>query len=862
MCGLTATDAESAALELQPSDHVVLIGNTLPERMQYFGHFETLLHGRFPAHGLVVRNLGYSADELTLRPRSQSFGSPDDHLTKWKADVVLAFFGLNESFAGPEGLDKFKDDLAKFIKHTRGRKYNGKSAPRLALISPIAHENLDDSNLPDGSATNENLALYTEAMRQVAAEHDVPFVDLLTPSKSLLGAPGNLTINGIHLNDEGYRRLAPTLIEGLFGKPARASTGTPDYEKLRAEVNEKSFQFFHEYRAVNGFYIYGGRSNLTFAPDKSISNKMVMDRERLILDEMTANRDARIWAVAQGKAVPEKIDDSNVSPFIEVGTNYTTKIVYKSPEEVQAELKVADGYQVNCFASEVDFPELCNPVQFCFDGRGRLWVCTMQSYPQYKPGKKPNDKVLILEDTSGDGKADKCTVFAEGLHLPTGLELGDGGVYLMHQPNILFLKDTDGDDVADVRENILHGFDSADSHHSISAVTWGPGGALYFQEGTFHHSQIETPYGPVRCKNAGVYRYEPRTEKLDVFVSYGFANPWGHVFDRWGQNFVADASGGANYYGTAFSGFVDYSRKHKGMKQWITKRVRPTAGCEFISSRHFPDEAQGDFLLNNCIGFQGVLQHTVKDDKSGFVATEIEPLLVSPDRNFRPVDLEFGLDGALYVCDWNNALIGHMQHSIRDPNRDTSHGRIWRITCKDRPLLTKPKIEGASTAELLALLTSYEDRWRAAARRELRTHDTKQVTAALETWVAGLDKNDAEYQHHLLEALWVHQHHNLVNEELLKTLLRSPDYRARAAATRVLCYWRDRVNDPIALLKAQAGDEHPRVRLEAVRAASFFNSVAAAEAALESLKHPQDDYLKYTLEETMASLDKYLKGGN
>lgn len=843
-------------LQLEKGDRICLIGNSLAERMQYFGHFETLLHARFPQHELVVRNLGWSADELTLRPRSLNFGSPDDHLTRQQTDVVLALFGFNESFAGAAGLPKFKTDLAAFIEHTQAQNYNGKSAPRLALISPIAAENLGDKNLPDGTQTNKNLQLYAAAMAEVAGEHGVPFVDLFTPTLDLMAqAKQKLTFNGIHLTDDGDRQVAPVLDEALFGAPEGRDRAT---EQLRAEVNGKNLQFFYRYRAVNGYYIYGDRSKLDFGKP-ALSNAIVMANERNKLDDMCAVRDRRIWTVAQGGTVPAAIDDGGTRQLIDVPTNYTAKITYLSPADERATFKVADGYDVNLFASEAEFPELANPVQMTFDARGRLWVCTMPSYPQYLPPHLPNDQLLILEDTNGDGKADKSTVFAEGLHLPTGFELGDGGVYIAQQPNLLFLKDTNGDDRADFREIVLHGFDSADSHHSISAFTWGPDGGLYFQEGTFHHSQVETPYGPTRVKNAGVFRYEPTTQKTDVFVSYGFANPWGHIFDKWGQNFVADASGGANYFGTAFSGYVDYEHKHGTLKQFINKRVRPTAGCEIISSRHFPDEAQGNFLLTNVIGFQGILQHKLTEDGSGFVGTEIEPLLVSTDPNFRPIDQKFGPDGALYLVDWYNPLIGHMQHHVRDPNRDHSHGRIWRVTYNSKPLLTPPQIAGEPIPVLLDLLKSYEDRTRYLVRRELRERDTDEVVAELKKWVASLDHNDADFEHHKLEALWVYQQHNVVNDDLLKELLRSPDYRARAAATRVLGYWRDRVDEPLELLRIQVNDDHPRVRLEAVRACSFFQDPAAAEVALECLTYDIDDYLQYTLDETIKTLDRYVQ---
>jgi len=845
--------ADQQYLKLNPQDHVVFIGNTFAERMQNAGHFETLLHSRFPDKQLVVRNLGWSADELTLRPRSKDFQDHGHNLEDHKADVIIACFGFNESFAGKKGLAKFETDLNKFIDTTLQAKYNGKSHPRLVLFSPIANENLKRHGLTDCEENNKRIQLYTAAMQKIAKEKNVLFVDLFTPSNKLMNHGNHpLTFNGIHLTDYGYQQLAPAIDVALFG-PRIKSGSTVDMKNLRAEVLEKNLQFWYDYRAVNGYYIYGGRK----APFGVVN----FPAEFAKLRKMIHNRDQRIWAVAQGKTVPTKIDDSQTGEFVDIKTNVKdlSSIKITSPQESQKKFELPAGFEINLFASEVEFPELQNPVQFAFDNKGRLWVCTMESYPQYLPGKNVDDKVLIFEDTNGDGRADKQTIFADGLHLPTGIELGDGGVYVAQQPNIVFLKDTDGDDHADYKEIVLHGFDSADSHHSISAFTWGPGGDLYFQEGTFHHSQIETPYGPRRLKNAGIFRYEPRTEKFDIFVSYSYANPWGHVFDRWGQNFVADASGGANYYGTAYSGDLDYPRKHAGMKQFLKKQWRPTAGCEFVSSRQFPDEMQGNYLLNNCIGFHGVLQYKMKEDGSGFAADPVEPLVKSSDTNFRPVDLQFGPDGALYLIDWFNPLVGHMQHSIRDPNRDAQHGRIWRVTYNKKPVLKNPEIAKASIPELLDLLKTYEDRVRYRVRRELRIRDTEKVISAVNKWVTSLDTKDQDYQHHLLEALWVHQNLDVVDTGFLKKMLRSPEPKARAAATRVLCYWRDRVDNSLDLLQVQVNDDNPRVRLEAIRALSFYHDPKALEIAVESLIHPQDYYLEYTLKETMDTLEKRME---
>ena len=862
---LGACFSRETTLEIRQGDNISIIGNTLAERMQYFGHFETLLHSRFPQKQLSVRNLGYSADEIAFRPRSLNWGTPDDHLSMWQTDVILAFFGFNESFQGPGGLEKFKVELQEFIRHSRNQKYNGESTPRLALISPIAHEDQGNPNLPDGSRNNENLALYTTAMANIAHEHGVPFVDLLNPSRQRMHESEHpLTINGIHLSKAGYAEIAPLLDQALFGPHPKTEANTAN---LRAEVNEKNFFLFHRYRAVNGYYIYGGRSQRDHG-NPPFTDAYVLANERGKLDDMVQIRDKRIWRVSQELSVSDTIDDNSTRPLYDVPTNFKEPIEVLAPEEARKRFKLAPGYAINLFASEQEFPELENPVQLTFDARGRLWILAIPDYPMFQPPNRPNDRLLILEDTDVDGRGDKLTVFADGLHVPTGFELGDGGVYIAQQPNLMFLQDTDGDDRADVRRLLLHGFDSADSHHSIGAFTWGPGGGLYMHEGTFHHTSVETPSGPVRNAHGGVYRYDPTTQGFETFISYNFANPWGHVFDAWGQNFVADASGGRNYFAAAFSGkappftgqpdFGPFKFTYRSqMKQFIVKRVRPTAGCEFVSSRHFPPSAQGNFLLNNVIGFQGILQHRIEEEGSGFVGTEIEPLLFSADRNFRPTDLQFGPDGALYLVDWFNPLVGHMQHNLRDPNRDATHGRIWRVTYPSRPLLQPPKIAGEPIENLLELLKSYEDRTRYRVRLELREHDSKDVVVKLKQWIDGLDPNDESYEHHRLEALWVHQHHNAVNSELLKELLRSSDYRARAAATRVLAFWREKVDDALGLVLPQARDKHPRVRLEAVRAASFFEDQRAAEISLEILRHPLDDYLRYTLGETIRTLKPY-----
>jgi putative heme-binding domain-containing protein len=854
----SADDSQPARrLTLRPGDHISIIGNTLADRMQHDGWLETYLHSRFPRHQLTIRNLGFSGDELTLRLRSANFGSPDDWLRRNKTDVVLAFFGYNESFGGKEGLAKFKSDLDAFIKGTTSKKYNGKSDARLVLCSPIAHENLHDPNLPDGSANNQRLALYADAMAEVAAANKVPFVDLFRPTKALYGkAREPLTINGIHLTEEGNLEVAKIIDSALFsGKPG-GKRDAKALEQLRQAVLEKNFHWFQRYRTVDGYSIYGGRAGLEFV-DKQ-TNREVMDREMEVLDVMTANRDKLVWAVAQGKA--HRIDDSNTPDFIPVKTNKPGplpggKHIYLDAEKAIERMKVHPGMKVNLFASEKEFPELVNAVQMSFDPQGRLWVAVWPSYPHWQPKEQMNDKILVLEDTDGDGKADKCTVFADRLHCPTGFEFWNGGVLVAQAPDLMFLKDTKGTGRADVRTRVVQGLDSADTHHTANSFVLDPGGGLYFQEGTFHHTQVETPYGPpVRCANAGVFRYETRRQKFDVYVTYGFANPHGHVFDRWGRDIVIDGTGSNPYDAVLFSGKLDFPNKHAGPPMVWRPRTRPCPGMEILSSRHFPQENQGNILVANVIGFQGILQYKLEDDGSSYIGKEVEPILSSSDPSFRPSDLRIGPDGALYFLDWQNPIIGHMQHNLRDPSRGKTHGRIYRVTYPARPLLKPAKIAGEPIEKLLDLLREPEDRVRYRTRLELTARASDQVVAAAMKWLAGLDPTAGDHEHNALEVLWLHQSHNKVNEDLLKQVLGSKDHRARAAATRVLSYWHDRIPDALDLLRKLAADPHPRVRLEAVRAASFLSVPEAVEVVAVAASKPTDRYLDYLRGETMRTL--------
>jgi glucose/arabinose dehydrogenase/mono/diheme cytochrome c family protein len=870
-------------IKVEKGSHISLIGGNLGSRMINYDYFETEMHVRYPENSLVIRNMCDGGDTPGFRPHASRnlpwafagaekfqteyaknsgseghFDYPDQWLTRLKTDVIIAFFGFSESFQGKAGLANFKAELDAFIKYTLNQKYNGVSAPKLAIVSPIAFEDLTSKyDLPKGVKENENLLLYTNAMREVSAANKVLFVDAFTPSKAWYASTAEpLTIDGSQLNDEGYKKLGLLLSDKIFGKTSAKAESKRAL--IHASVIEKNWMWHNDFKIPNGVHAYGRRYN-PFGPDN-------YPAEIEKIRQMTDIRDNAIWLAARkGEKMDLAAADKNTRILPPVTTNFNPEkngsLEYLYGQDALNKLKVPAGYKIELFASEKEFDDLANPVQMSFDNKGRLWVATMPSYPHYKPGDaKPNDKILILEDTNNDGKADKQTVFVEGLHLPLGFEIAPEGVYVSQGTNLKLFTDTNGDDKADKVEILLSGFDDHDTHHNNSAFCADPSGAIYGGEGVFLHTNVETPYGTVRATNGGFYRYSPQLHKLERTAQLSIPNPWGIAFDDWGQPFFAETSSPDVRWmmpGTVLPRYGEAT--HKGV-QLIEKdhMVRPTSGLEFLWSRHFPDEVQGDMLINNTIGFLGTKQHSIKDDGTGYKTKHRQDLIVSEDRNFRPVDMEIAPDGSLYVIDWHNILIGHMQHNARDPLRDHVHGRVYRVTYPSRPLLTPAKIDGASVETLLDNLKLPEYRTRYRTRRELRGRNAAEVLPKITKWVANLDKNDPRYEHNVLEALWVTWGLNKVDQKLLRQMLKAKDYHARAAAVEVLRFVGHQVPDQAALLKQAVADENSRVRLDAIVATSWIGKEKGLPILAEAQKKPMDEWMIHAHETAVA----HLKGEN
>lgn len=865
---LEVTKKTTTVLPLTPRDGetIVFLGNTLAARMEHYNYFETTLQKQFGAQKITFRNMGFPGHTPAFRPEAGSknpwafpgaekfrpeinahngqghYPAPDEWLTIVKGTTIVAFFGFNESFDGLKGVENFKNEMRAFVDHTLSRSYErGDQAPRLVLATPIAMQQLSGYLLPNADERNALLKAYADAVGQVATEKHVGFMDLYSPTREWFqNSTEPLTVNGIHLTAAGYQKLAPVMMQQLFGNEGPT---VADGSLLHKAVQDKAWFWRNDYRMLNGVHAYGRR----WAPYGNFNYPEEIGKIR----QMTVLRDRNIWAIAQGKSATIEVDDSLSRTLTPVETNYQasakngTTDFLKSEKEALEKFTLAENYEVSLFASEQQFPNLGNPAQMRFDNRGRLWVSTLPSYPHYKPGdSKPNDMLLIYEDTDGDGRADKETVFADGLHMPIGFEFTPEGVILSQEPFLVLLKDTDGDDRADVTEYLMDGFDPHDTHHAISAFDVDNGNGIYMCEGRFLHSQVETPWGPQRMADGGVWRFDPASWKLERVMQTDVNNPWGVAHDEYGQTFVNDASGGDQYWMLGYSFNVPHANEIAKVGKFnYEHHIRPTSGSEFIHSRHFPDEVQGDYMYTNSIGFLGIKQFDTREDGTEIKGKFRQNLIQSSDGNFRPCDLEVAPDGSLYFLDWHNTLIGHMQHNARDPLRNSEYGRIYRITHTERPLVDAPQVAGASIQQLFENMKLPEVNARKRSHSELRGRDAQEVLAAAKSFA---DQNAGD-ERLVLESLWATWGHQKPSTELLDRCLQAKDHRVRSAAVRVVRHCLDLIDQPEVLLLQAAQDSHSRVRLEALSAASWLGGDEGAKILLTVATAQTDRWIRNAL---------------
>lgn len=799
--------AAAPRFEFRNGETVAFLGDGFIEREQYAGWIELAATTQFPDREIKFRNLGWSADTpagesrkgLSLvqagrEPEGEGWRQLLRQLSEYKPDVIILGYGTAASL--PDGMspDAFRENLARLI--DEAPKATGKET-RFLILGTMPH-------------TNRNRAAIEAILSETAAKRDIPFVGM----EDLAKDPAFFQ-DAIHLSDAGYKATA-RIIEKALGWETKAWDKGEQAEFLRQHILKKNEWFFNRSRPANMAYIFGFRSR-----EQGRNAQEIPQFDALIAEE--ENAIAKMRDLSTGTVVPMK-QERTESAFA------------KNDDQPLPEFTVAEGFEVSLWAEN---PLLHKPTQMNFDPKGRLWVTSSESYPQVEVGQTPDDKVIILEDTSGGGKADKSTVFARGMMMPTAVIPGDGGAYVAQSTDLLHFKDTDGDGIADVKARVLSGFGTEDTHHNLHTLRRAPDGSIWMNQSIYTRSDVETPHGIVRLYSGGVFRFDPRMVSLTP-TYYGFWNTWGHQFDRYGQSFLTDGAwtAGINWGmpGATYTGFAGADKVLDGISPG---RYPKFCGLEIIESAHFPADWQGNMVTCDFRAHR-VVRFSIADQGAGYVTQELGDILRTASVNFRPIDAKIGPDGALYVADWSNPIINHGEVDFRDPRRDREHGRIWKITRKGSPLLKTRDFTKMPEAELINELTSDNryDREQAVAV----LHDKE--TAA----VAGLLK-PAKSEFESLALLRIAQGHGISNGPILSDVLKAGNPDIRAQGIRILA---DTLGEAglttfANAIQMGAADPSPRVRLEAILALSKIPDGMSLHFALMALPMPRDRFIDYAL---------------
>src|SRR5262245_50959157 len=404
------------------------------------------------------------------------------------------------------------------------------------------------------------------------------------------------------------------------------------------------------------------------------------------------------------------------------------------PDEAAATMKLPPGFKATLFAAE---PAIVQPIAFTFDDRGRVWVVECLSYPTWKADGMGNDRVTILEDTDGDGRHDKRTVFLDnGVNL-TGIEVGFGGVWLTSAPNFIFIPDSNSDDKPDGPAKILlDGFTLDAKHNIVGNLAWGPDGWLYGCHGITAPSLVGKPgtsdarRQKVHC---GVWRYHPVRHEFEVYAN-GTTNPWGLDWDERGELFITNCVIKHIFHVVPGAHFVRMfgqdpnphvyglmescaDHQHWAGGHWSTARGGPVhtdfggghahAGCMIYLGDNWPAEYRGNAFLVNIHG-QRLNRDKLDLSGSGYVAKHAPDLAFSQDPWFRGLHVKYGPDGGVYLSDWSD--IGEC-HDAKEEQCDKTGGRIFKIVYGDvKPYNTD--LRKQSDIEL-ARLQSHANEWQA-----------------------------------------------------------------------------------------------------------------------------------------------------
>ncbi len=516
-----------------------------------------------------------------------------------------------------------------------------------------------------------------------------------------------------------------------------------------------------------------------------------------------------------------------------------------SPQEALAKMKVPEGFSVELVAAE---PDVVNPVAMTIDERGRFWITESFEYPRKSAGPG-RDRVKILEDTDQDGTVDKVTVFADDLNIPSGIAVGHGGVWVANAPDILFMQDTDGDGKADKREVVVTGFGRHDTHELPNSLTWGPDGWLYGLNGVFNPAHIKQNGKDFKFTCA-LFRIHPRTREFQLFCE-GTSNPWGVAWDDEGSAFISACVidhlwhlTESGYYHRQGGPYPQFTWK---LESIVKHRHQKAAYCgiHYFDSDAYPAEYRRKLYMGNIHG-NCINVDKLKRDGATYFATGEDDFLTADDAWFMPVVQKTGPDGCLYVLDWYDRY-----HCYQDANRDPEGidrgmGRLYRVRYKDTPRAENFDLAAETDAELLERLGSPNVFFRDLAQRLLAERNDPKTRELLESIVLGESESSngkVAAKSRPMHALWALIGGGPLDEAFHRRLLADTNATYRAWAVRAAGNQGKVSNEIREIVVKAAEDEAADVKLQVAIAARKIEGVDAMPVLVKVLATCGDDKL-------------------